>query len=190
MPTPSFCTVIPQKKSIDLIFWAEIFTVRYVTVDMTSMKISARFGVQNQKWKLGWGPLTTSLRMTYIYACQWYPDTRMTLTLTHPHPPSPTLTHPHPHHPHPHTTLTLTLLTLTLTLKLFQWKFHPILQQRSAKFKKDALCATKMAFGRRQFISVIRVKFHFVLHLASRCSTHNYASEWLDVDELSIFHVG
>ena len=49
MPTPSFCTVIPQKKTTDLIFWAEIFTVRYATVDMTSMKISARFDVQNQK---------------------------------------------------------------------------------------------------------------------------------------------
>ena len=41
MPTPSFCTVIPQKKTTDLTFWAEIFTVRYAIVDMTSMKISA-----------------------------------------------------------------------------------------------------------------------------------------------------
>ena len=41
MPTPSFCTVIPQKKSTDLIFWDEILTVRYPTVDITSMNISA-----------------------------------------------------------------------------------------------------------------------------------------------------
>ena len=45
------------KKTTDLIFWAEIFTARYPTVDMTYMKISARFDVQNQKRKLGWGGL-------------------------------------------------------------------------------------------------------------------------------------
>ena len=49
MPTPSFYTVILQKEITDLIFWAEIFTMRYPTVNMTFIKISARFNVQNQK---------------------------------------------------------------------------------------------------------------------------------------------
>ena len=38
-----------KKKASDLIFRAEIFTVRYLAVDTSSVKISARFNVQSRK---------------------------------------------------------------------------------------------------------------------------------------------